>query len=173
MKLLKASLKMANDDVKILLQMAAEAQTVNRKQLDGFLQFLESILAGTIRKHAAAEVAAALVDYVFHAEGLQRAREIYSRLIALPSPGLNFLKSCIAIEAASVVDGNAEALKQLRKLFNLGVELYGHHDDGLWLEFCAQERKAGNIQEASNIYWRAKKALSNPSNFLEKYQLLQ
>lgn len=173
MKLLKASLKMANDDVKILLQMAAEAQTVNRKQLDGFLQFLESILAGTIRKHAAAEVAAALVDYVLHAEGLQRAREIYSRLIALPSPGLNFLKSCIAIEAASVVDGNAESLKQLRKLFNLGVELYGHHDDGLWLEFCAQERKAGNIQEASNIYWRAKKALSNPSNFLEKYQLLQ
>lgn len=33
--------------------------------------------------------------------------------------------------------------------------------------------QAGNIQEASNIYWRAKKALSNPSNFLEKYQLLQ
>lgn len=66
---------------------------------------------------------------------------LFFRLIALPSPGLNFLKSCIAIEAASVVDGNAESLKQLRKLFNLGVELYGHHDDGLWLEFCAQERK--------------------------------
>lgn len=66
-------------NLEVCCSQAAEAQTVNRKQLDGFLQFLESILAGTIRKHAAAEVAAALVDYVLHAEGLQRAREIYSR----------------------------------------------------------------------------------------------
>lgn len=63
------------------------------------------------------------------------------RLIALPSPGLSFLKSCIAIEAGLVGDGNAEALKQLRKLFNIAVEHYGRYDDGLWLEYCAQERR--------------------------------
>jgi hypothetical protein len=65
----------------------------------------------------------------------------FSRLIALPSPGLNFLKSCIAIEAGLVSEGNTDALRQLRKLFNLAVELYGHYDEGLWLEYCAQERK--------------------------------
>ncbi|KAG0595028.1 hypothetical protein M758_UG132500 [Ceratodon purpureus] len=172
-KLLKASLKNATDDVKTLLQIAVEVQTVSRKSFDGFLQLLESILAGTSRKQAGAEVASALVDWVLHAEGLQRAREIYTRLIALPSPGLNFLKSCIAMEAGLVSEGNGDALKQLRKLFNLAVELYGHFDEGLWLEYCSQERKAGNIEEASNVYWRAKKALQNPSSFLERYQLLR
>jgi hypothetical protein len=33
--------------------------------------------------------------------------------------------------------------------------------------------QAGNIEEASNVYWRAKKALNNPSSFLERYQLLR
>ena len=66
---------------------------------------------------------------------------LFFRLIALPSPGLNFLKSCIAMEAGLVSEGNGDALKQLRKLFNLAVELYGHFDEGLWLEYCSQERK--------------------------------
>lgn len=66
---------------------------------------------------------------------------LFFRLIALPSPGLNFLKSCIAMEAGLVSEGNVDALKQLRKLFTIAVELYGHYDDGLWLEYCALERK--------------------------------
>lgn len=37
--------------------------------------------------------------------------------------------------------GNVEAIKQLRKLFNVAVELYGHNDKDLWLEYCSQERK--------------------------------
>ena len=65
----------------------------------------------------------------------------FSRLISLPGPSLDFLKSCIAIEASLVSDGNVDALRQLRKLFNTAVELYGHDDDGLWLAYCAQERK--------------------------------
>lgn len=33
--------------------------------------------------------------------------------------------------------------------------------------------QAGNIEEAGNVYWRAKKALINSTNFLEKHQLLR
>jgi U3 small nucleolar RNA-associated protein 6 len=172
-KLLKAALKNASDDVQELLQIAAEVQTMSGKPFDSFLRLLESVLSGSSGKQAGSAVASALVDWVLHAEGLQRAREVYTRLIALPSPGLSFLKSCIAIEAGLVGDGNAEALKQLRKLFNIAVEHYGRYDDGLWLEYCAQERRAGNIEEAGNVYWRAKKALVNSTNFLEKHQLLR
>ncbi|KAG0626404.1 hypothetical protein M758_2G123200 [Ceratodon purpureus] len=68
-KLLKASLKNATDGVKTLIQIAVEVQTVSRKSFDGFLQLLESILVGTSRKQAGAEVASALVDWVLHAEG--------------------------------------------------------------------------------------------------------
>lgn len=65
----------------LVVSQAVEVQTVSRKSFDGFLQLLENILAGTGRKQAGAEVASALVDWVLHAEGLQRAREIYSRYL--------------------------------------------------------------------------------------------
>lgn len=58
---------------------AAEVQTVSGKPFDSFLRLLESVLSGSTGKQAGAAVAAALVDWVLHAEGLQRAREIYSR----------------------------------------------------------------------------------------------
>lgn len=62
-----------------VISQAAEVQTVSRKPFDDFLRLLETVLAGSRRKQAGAEVASALVDWVLHAEGLQRAREIYSR----------------------------------------------------------------------------------------------
>lgn len=54
-------------------------QTMSGKIFDSFLRLLETVLSGSTAKQAGAAVAAALVDWVLHAEGLQRAREIYTR----------------------------------------------------------------------------------------------
>ncbi|KAH9533312.1 hypothetical protein CY35_18G045200 [Sphagnum magellanicum] len=171
-KLFRQALKIPIADAKPLWQMAFEVLGGQESHFDSLLQMLETALGGGGGNHAGAEVACTFVKWVLHAKGIEQARQVYTRFVALPGPSMELFRQCISIEAQLHAIGNTEALKYMRKLFNSAVEIYGQTDEELWLEYCFQERKAGNIEAATAVYWKAQKTLRDPSSFYERYQAL-
>ncbi|GAQ85721.1 U3 small nucleolar RNA-associated protein 6 [Klebsormidium nitens] len=114
-------------------------------------------------------LACALVDWTLLNKGLPAARRLYSRLLALPGPGLALYKKCIQLESLACINGAAASMAAIRPLFEAALEVHSQAWE-LWLEYCKQEMQSGQTQKAAALHWRAKKALHDPSPFLDGYK---
>lgn len=121
-------------------------------------------------------VAAAAVEVTYSLAGLQAARKLYERLLPLPPPGGSFFHVIIGIElavAASAYSGRGEGegaaaqAARIRRLFDAAADAYGETDSELWLRYM---RWDGSGTAQGSIYWRAMKALADPSQFLAAHR---
>ncbi|CAM6120078.1 unnamed protein product [Calypogeia fissa] len=146
------------------------------RELENYTQvvfgMLEKVLSGGAGGRDGADLACTCLKWIHQSQGIKKARQTYLRFLGLPGPSAEFFRACIAIESQNVRQGCTASLQHLRKLFNDAVELFGQHDAELWIEYCRMELKAGNVDAADTVYWRAKKALKDPTDFIEKHQLL-
>eukprot|EP00250_Pteridium_aquilinum_P015246 c22471_g1_i2 orf=145-2082(+) len=129
-------------------------------------------LAGSVGDQTSALLACSLIDWIFVSQDIKHARRVYDRILALPGPGIYLYRHCINIECQMAAMGCKDAPKCMRRLFESAVVKYSQ-DAELWLEYCSQEMKAGNLDAAGSIYWRAKKTLHDPSAFIEGHQRLR
>lgn len=126
-------------------------------------------------------VAGELLRCVHGAQGLEAARVVCDRLLAVPAPGGDFFRAALALEGAHLEDLKSQpsstsstsaqrkaAESRVRKLFEAAVDAYGSLDDSLWLQYALFER--GALRGAGDIYWRATKALADPDAFVAKYR---
>eukprot|EP01117_Protostelium_nocturnum_P002522 TRINITY_DN1323_c0_g1_i2.p1 TRINITY_DN1323_c0_g1~~TRINITY_DN1323_c0_g1_i2.p1 ORF type:complete len:548 (-),score=144.64 TRINITY_DN1323_c0_g1_i2:23-1666(-) len=57
--------------------------------------------------------------------------------------------------------------KTIRKLFEKGCSEWGKSSEDLWIEYWQFENEA-NDGQSGNIYWKAKRTLSNPTKFIQR-----
>ncbi|XP_027088032.1 uncharacterized protein [Coffea arabica] len=99
-----------------------------------------------------------VVNHVLQRDGVQRAREIYKRLLALPRPGLILFQNCIELEMNLASVGNSDCLVNARKLFESALTTYSQ-EPSLWRDYYTMEVKIGTPDKAAALHWRARKAL--------------
>lgn len=114
------------------------------------------------------EVAAAAVEMVHQTRGLDAARAVYRRLLSLPPAGGSLFHALLDLEldAAAVVPGGGD---RVEALFEAAVGAYGDVDADLWLRYVAWAQTS-RTTAAKGLYWRAKKALLEPSAFVIGHQ---
>ncbi|KAG6547104.1 hypothetical protein Mapa_011355 [Marchantia paleacea] len=157
-------------DARRLYLMAMEFYTGQENLV---ISLLESAMAGGSGGQIGSGLACTLVDWILHSQGIKQARRVYKRFLALPGPSVELFKHCISMEGRSLgSSGATQELQIIRKLFNEAVELYGENDTQLWTMYYFEEIKAGHVNAAKNVYWRAKKALKDPTAFVERHQML-
>ncbi|KAL3678909.1 hypothetical protein R1sor_021865 [Riccia sorocarpa] len=161
-------------DAKRLYLMAMEFYKGKKSQSDVVISSLEIAMAGGGGGQIGAGIACDVVDWVLSCRGIKYARRTYKRFLALPGPSVELFKHCIKLETRSLRPGSTtEEWKNLRKLYDDALDLYGQNDTDLWLMYHVQEMKAGNVDAAKNVYWRAKKALKDSTEFITRLQLQQ
>ncbi|KAF4372560.1 hypothetical protein F8388_027233 [Cannabis sativa] len=105
-------------------------------------------------------LSSAIVNFVLQNDGIQSAREMYKRFLALPHPGLAIYRNCIDLETNLASVGDKDGLVNARKLFESALSTYGQNLS-LWQNYHRLETKMGTSETASAVHWRARKILKD------------
>ncbi|XVE87758.1 hypothetical protein DITRI_Ditri19aG0013400 [Diplodiscus trichospermus] len=105
-------------------------------------------------------LSSAIVNFILQKDGLEHAREVYKRFLALPRPGLALYRNCIELESNLASLGNEDALINARKLYEAALATYDQ-DTSLWKDYYSLETKLGTSETAAAIYWRARKTIKS------------
>lgn len=105
-------------------------------------------------------LSSAVVNFILQKDGLQHAREMYKRFLALPHPGLALYRNCIELESNLVSLGNEDSLINARKLYEAALATYDQ-EASLWKEYHSLETKLGTSETAAAVHWRARKTLKD------------
>ncbi|KAJ4703888.1 U3 small nucleolar RNA-associated protein 6-like [Melia azedarach] len=106
----------------------------------------------------------AIINIVLQKEGIQQAREMLKRFLALPRPGLVLYQNCIELELNLASTGDKDSFVNARKLFESALATYDQNT-GLWRDYYSMETKLGTSETASAVYWRARKTLKDSAAF--------
>ncbi|KAL4563031.1 hypothetical protein LXL04_027062 [Taraxacum kok-saghyz] len=101
-----------------------------------------------------------IVNFILQKNGIQSARDMYKRFLALPRPGLVFYKNCIEMEMniSSCNSSKTNLLLEARKLYESALSTY-HQETSLWQDYHSMESKMGTSESAEAVHWRARKML--------------
>ncbi|XVF87754.1 hypothetical protein PTKIN_Ptkin18bG0145800 [Pterospermum kingtungense] len=105
-------------------------------------------------------LSSAVVNFILGKDGLQHAREVYKRFLALPHPGLALYRNCIELESNLAFLGNEDSLINARKLYEAALATYDQ-EATLWKDYHSLETKLGTSETAAAVSWRARKTLKN------------
>ncbi|XP_015866930.2 uncharacterized protein LOC107404490 [Ziziphus jujuba] len=110
-------------------------------------------------------LSSAIVNFVLQKDGIQQAREMYKRFLALPRPGLAIYRNCIQLESNLASIGDKDGLVNARRLYESALATYSQNVS-LWQDFHKMETKLGTSETASAVYWRARKILKDTAALL-------
>ncbi|KAL2339202.1 hypothetical protein Fmac_013648 [Flemingia macrophylla] len=110
-------------------------------------------------------LSSAIVSYTLQIDGIQQARDIYKRFLALPHPGLALYRHCIDLETNLASIGDKDGLINARKLYESALATYDQNV-GLWQDYHRMETKMATSETATAICWRARRVLKDASEFV-------
>ncbi|XP_076900477.1 uncharacterized protein LOC143554653 [Bidens hawaiensis] len=112
-------------------------------------------------------LSSAIVNFVLQKDGIQSARDMYKRFLALPRPGLVLYRNCIEMELnlALSAGGKKVNLVEVRRLYEGALSTYDQ-DASLWQDYHSMESKMGTSETAAAVHWRARKTLKNNAKLL-------
>ncbi|KAL3627455.1 hypothetical protein CASFOL_028818 [Castilleja foliolosa] len=106
-----------------------------------------------------------ILNYILQRDGVESAREMYKRFLALPHPGLSIFRNCIELESNLASTGDKTGLANARKLYESALATYDQ-DASIWRDYHSMEVKMGSSESAAAVHWRARKALKDSSALL-------
>ncbi|XP_059624280.1 uncharacterized protein LOC132267202 [Cornus florida] len=157
--------KVAISEADSLWLMALKFFSDQRRYFDKLMELSLVSLAQFGGSDGGFSLSTAIVNFVLQKDGIQRAREMYKRFLALPHPGLAIFKNCIDLELNLASAGDKECLVRVRKLYESALTTYDQ-DASLWQDYYSMEIKMGTSETASAIQWRAQKTLKGNIAFL-------
>lgn len=91
------------------------------------------------------------------------------RTVQFPPTPLSFLLKCLEICKQQVkADPNVGNKNKLREWYALTLSRFGKVCDDLWLEYIDFENENREFKKAASLYWKAKKIVANPTQFVRK-----
>lgn len=101
-----------------------------------------------------------ILNFILQRDGVESAREMYKRFLALPHPGLAIYRHCIELESNLASTGDKIGLTNARKLYESALSTYDQ-DASLWHDYHCLEIKMGTSETAAAVHWRARKTMKN------------
>ncbi|XP_071686729.1 uncharacterized protein [Rutidosis leptorrhynchoides] len=113
-------------------------------------------------------LSSAIVNFALQRNGIQSARDMYKRFLALPRPGLALYRNCIEMDL-NIASSSASAKKvhlveEARKLYEAALSTY-NQDASLWQDYHSMVSKMGTSETAAAVHWRARKTLKGNATF--------
>ncbi|KAI4372299.1 hypothetical protein MLD38_010545 [Melastoma candidum] len=109
-------------------------------------------------------LSSAIVNFVLTKEGVEEAREVYKRFLALPGSGVTAYRTCIELESNLASAGDKDCLAKARNLYETALIGYDQ-DSSLWNGYYNLEMKLGTTTTAAAVQRRAQKTLKDASAF--------
>ncbi|KAL0363210.1 UNVERIFIED_CONTAM: U3 small nucleolar RNA-associated protein 6 [Sesamum calycinum] len=136
-----------------------------RQYFDKLVETSLPLLAKDGGSDSGFSLSSTIVNYILQRDGVESAREIYKRFLALPHPGLAIYRNCIELELNLASTGEKTGLPKARKLYESALATYDQ-DASLWQDYHSMEVQMGTSETAAAVHWRARKALKNNISLL-------
>ncbi|OWM85566.1 U3 small nucleolar RNA-associated protein 6 homolog [Punica granatum] len=147
-------------EAKSLWLMALDLFTDHKHYLDKFVDIAFISLAKNGGNEEGFSVSSTMVKFVLEKDGIEHAREIYKKFLALPRPSLDIYRTCIELELNLTSSGDKKSLAKVRKLFEAALSTYDQ-SLRLWQDYYSMEIKMGTSETANAVHWRARKTLKD------------
>ncbi|KAI3456471.1 hypothetical protein Pfo_013134 [Paulownia fortunei] len=131
-----------------------------RHHFDKIVETSFLVLAKNGRSDSGFSLSSTILNFILQRDGVESAREMYKRFLALPHPGLAIYRNCIELELNLASTGDKTGLPNARKLYESALATYDQ-DASLWQDYHSMEVKMGRSETAAAVHWRARKALKN------------
>ncbi|KXZ47086.1 hypothetical protein GPECTOR_38g323 [Gonium pectorale] len=164
--------------------MAVEAVPVASREWGRLAEMLVTACAKVAKKVPSGGlggVAAAMVSKARTALGVEGARQLYSKLLAVPAPGGDLFRCAIHVEreelglpateassSAAAAQPSKAAAKRVTDLYDKAVSVYGATEVDLWVQYARWMVLCGKA--SGPIYWRATKELADPDAFVAQFR---
>ncbi|KAK2992487.1 hypothetical protein RJ640_005634 [Escallonia rubra] len=145
--------------------MALKFFASQRNYFDMLVEISLTLSAKDGGSDAGFSLSSAIVNFILQEDGIQSARQMYKRFLALPHPGLAIYRNCIDLELNLASTGEKDSLPKARKVFESALMTYDQ-DVSLWQDYHSMEIKMGTSETAAAVYWRAKKTLKGNAALL-------
>lgn len=162
----KALSKVAVPEAESLWFMAIKYFSNNKEYFEKLVQNFMIFMARGGGTESNSSVAFAIVNWVLERHGIQHAREIYNRILALPHPSLATYRQCIELESNLAMAGDDKCIANARKLYDSALSIY-KDNVGLWQEYLSMEMKVGTSDTANAVYWRSRKTIGDGIRMIE------
>jgi len=94
----------------------------------------------------------------------EQVRKIYKLTLLYPPISSNYYLKCIEWEKS--VSKGPSSINTIRQLYTSVTQEYGKQNHEIWMQFIEWETSIKEFQHANNLYWLAKKTLTNPEPFI-------
>ncbi|XP_042029719.1 U3 small nucleolar RNA-associated protein 6 homolog [Salvia splendens] len=131
-----------------------------RRHFDDLVEMSVLLLTKDGGNDSGFSLSSTIVNYILQRDGVERAREMYKRFLALPHPGLQLYRDCIELESNLASAGDKTGLTNARKLYESALATYDQ-DASLWCDYHCLEIKMGTSETAAGVHWRARKTHKN------------
>ncbi|XP_042026743.1 U3 small nucleolar RNA-associated protein 6 homolog [Salvia splendens] len=152
--------KLSVSEAESLWTMGLKYFANQRRHFDELVEMSVLLLAKDGGNDSGFSLSSTIVNYVLQRDGVERAREMYKRFLALPHPGLQLYRDCIELESNLASVGDKTGLTNARKLYESALTTYDQ-DANLWRDYHCLEIKTGTSETAAAVHWRARKTLKN------------
>ncbi|KAM7525243.1 hypothetical protein LguiA_015145 [Lonicera macranthoides] len=160
-----ALMKVAVSKAENLWHMALKFFANQRRYFKKLVEISLNLLARDGGSDDGFSLSSAIVNFVLQKDGIQNARDIYKRFLALPHPGLAIYKNCVELELNLASAGDKDCLVKARKIYESALSAYDQ-DVSLWQDYYSMESKMGTSETAAAVHWRARKVLGGNISFL-------
>ncbi|CAL9137932.1 unnamed protein product [Musa acuminata var. zebrina] len=154
--------RLSISETEYLWLMALKVFSNNKGFFEKLVKFLMLALGKAGGTDSGTSVSSAVVNWVLQREGIQQARVMYKRFLALPHPSLKFFRYCMELEQNLVFVGDNLGVTCVRKLYESALGIYPENRE-LWRDYYLLEKKVGTSESVNAVYWRARKTLKDTS----------
>lgn len=141
-----------------------------RRYFDKLVEMSLGLLAKYGGSDDGFSLSSAIVKIFLQKDGIQSAREMYKRYLALPHPGLALYRSCIDLEQNLASASDKSSLVEVQRLYESALATYDQ-DVSLWQDYHNIEIKMGTSEAAAAVHWRARKTLKENAALLTSESL--
>lgn len=163
-------MRISVSEARSLWLMALKFFANQRRYFDKLVEMSLGLLAKYGGSDGGFSLSSAIVQFFLQKDGIQSAREMYKRYLALPHPGLALYRSCIELELNLASASDKSCLVEVQRLFEAALATYDQ-DVSLWQDYYNMEIKMGTSEAAAAVHWRARKTLKDNAALLTSKNL--
>jgi len=160
-KMFQEALKNVGSDSPTLWQPFLEHCLLIQMDFNQILEYFTKAITSPKVVH----IKESFLESVMQVHGIEKARQVYQLSFTVYPTSLEFYERCIQIET------EAQDIVKRRALYERALLDHGKTAQDMWLDFMKWEQSLSNFKQVSILYWRAKKELVNPTDFVQKAAL--
>jgi len=99
---------------------------------------------------------------------IEKMRDVYQITLMTPPITLSFFEKCVQREKSQTKPD----IDRIRQIYDRALNDFGTTAEDTWLDYIMWETENKEFKRVSNLHWKAKKMLKDPTSFIKRHAMM-